>query len=85
MDCLMTKEINKKILNSSRKYFKREKILRLVNKIKMFSVISVDKQVTNNNFIKINAKTIFNNDIIFNGNIINVLNVNNSFLIFYVR
>jgi|LakMenEpi03Aug12_release.lakeMendotaPanAssembly.Ray.scaffolds.fasta_scaffold1497750_1 hypothetical protein len=55
MDCLMTKEINKKILNSSRKYFKREKILRLVNKIKMFSVISVDKQVTNNNFI-FNAK-----------------------------
>ena len=50
MDCLMTKEINKKILNSSRKYFKREKILRLVNKIKMSSVISVDKQVTNNNF-----------------------------------
>jgi hypothetical protein len=55
MDCLMTKEINKKILNSSRKYFKREKILRLVNKIKMSSVISVDKQVTNNNFI-FNAK-----------------------------
>jgi hypothetical protein len=55
MDCLMTKEINKKILNSSRKCFKREKILRLVNKIKMFSVISVDKQVTNNNFI-FNAK-----------------------------
>ena len=55
MDCLMTKEINKKILNSSRKYFKREKILRLVNKIKMSSVISVDKQVTNNNFIN-NAK-----------------------------
>ena len=55
MDCLMTKEINKKILNSSRKYFKREKILKLVNKIKMFSVISVDKQVTNNNFI-FNAK-----------------------------
>ena len=55
MDCLMTKEITKKILNSSRKYFKREKILKLVNKIKMFSVISVDKQVTNNNFI-FNAK-----------------------------
>ena len=55
MDCLMTKEINKKILNSSRKYFKRENILRLVNKIKMSSVISVDKQVTNNNFI-FNAK-----------------------------
>ena len=55
MDCLMTKEINKKILNSSRKYFKREKILKLVNKIKMSSVISVDKQVTNNNFI-FNAK-----------------------------
>ena len=55
MDCLMTKEINKKILNSSRKCFKREKILRLVNKIKMSSVISVDKQVTNNNFI-FNAK-----------------------------
>ena len=55
MDCLMTKEINKKILNFSRKYFKREKILKLVNKIKMFSVISVDKQVTNNNFI-FNAK-----------------------------
>ena len=53
---LTTKEKNKKNLRSSRKYFKREKVVRLVYKIRMFNVIFVDKQVTNNNFIN-NAKT----------------------------
>ena len=52
---LMTKGKNKKNPNSFLEYFKREKVVRLVYKIRMFNVIYVDKQVTNNNFI-FNAK-----------------------------
>ena len=48
---LMTKEKNKKIINSSLKYLKKEKNARLLYKIKMFNVIFVESLVINNNFI----------------------------------
>ena len=47
----MTKEKNKKIINSSLKYLKKEKNARLLYKIKMFNVIFVESLVINNNFI----------------------------------
>ena len=51
---LMTKEKKiKRISNSSLKYLMREKVVRLVYKIRMFNVISVELKVTNNNFIQL--------------------------------
>jgi hypothetical protein len=53
MVSLMTKGRKfKKIHNSSLKYLMREKVARLAHKIRMFNVIFVELQVTNNHFIQ---------------------------------